>query len=258
MADLTRASWLPRAFWWLVTASVPVAYLLCWDTSAHARSADEAVGLAIILAPLMLAGVGLGLALIVRAALSRAIERKERAALVLLGLSSAVWMTVLACLESLVGDWHRDPSPRDHALALALVAAWVAGALVARRRLHRELPEVGARLLGRGATWLLCLLPPLSILMAIGHASTPLVVALALAPVVVYRATVMPGARAERIALVAAVLLSVGGFLLLFTVDLLAPRPDDTRPTSTPLALAVVAGWTLVAGLAARRLRAPD
>jgi hypothetical protein len=258
LADLTRASWLPRAYWWLVTASVPVAYLLCWDTSAHARSADEALGLAFILAPLLLAGAALGLGIIVRAALSKTIERKERVALVLLGLSAVPWIVLLAGLGSLVGDWHRDPTPGDHALALALVGGWVAGALAVRRRLHRGLPEVGTRLLGRGAIWLLYLQPPVSMVMAIGQASTALVVALALAPVVVYRATFMPGARAERIALVAAVLLSVGGFLLLFTVDQLAPRPDDTRPTSTPLALAVVAGWTLVAGLAARRLRAPD
>jgi hypothetical protein len=166
VSDLTR--WSPLVRWnlWALCASIPLVLLMAWDTGAHARSADEAMGDAFVMAPLILGLAVLALLTVVRAALSRALSGRDRALVIAVGLGVVPWVLVTEAIHQLIGDWHRDATLGDQLSAIALTAAWVLLALAARRVLHRGIPPGWPQLV-RALWWMLCLLPPVLLFLAL-------------------------------------------------------------------------------------------
>jgi hypothetical protein len=256
---LTRWSWMVRLYWWLIFLFPPLALWLAWDTARTARSADEALGLTMFVAPFLLAAVALGLALAYRAWISTAITRFERKVLLLLGVSALQFVVLVAFICEDFGDWHRGANHPTRPLTLILTALWLALALMTRRRLHHGIPALWPHI-----WWIVLLpLPFISFFVAVGNlfpskptddpsaypfwfSLTGAVVAL---PLLAYRALFSPAAtRIERVLIALACLTVLAFFLFLVGVwRLLDSAPTGASPDAWTLFYALSGAWAALA-----------
>ena len=259
---LTRWSWMVRLYWWLVFLFPPFALFVAWDTGRTARSADEALGLTMFVAPFLLASLALGPALAYRAWISPRLSRADRNQLVLMGLSAVPFVVLVAMICQDFSGWPRGQSHATRPLTLALTLMWLALAIAARRKLHHGIPALWPQL------WGLALLPlPLvSFFVAVGNLfpSKPtddpskypwwvfLVVAMAALPLVAYRALFSPTVtKIERILIIASSLTVLAFFLFFVGVWHLLESAPAASPDAWALFYALSAGWAAL-GVATR------
>jgi len=260
---LTRWSWMVRLYWWLVFLFPPFALFAAWDTGRTARSADEALGLTMFVAPFLLAALALGPALAYRAWISPRLSRAERNQLVLMGLSAVPFVVLVSMICQDFSGWPRGQAHATRPLTLALTVLWMALAIAARRKLHQGIPALWPQL------WGLALLPlPLvSFFVAVGNlfpskptddpAKYPwwifLVVAVAALPLVAYRALFSPtAAKIERVLIIVSSLTVLAFFLFFMGVwHLLESTPSEASPDAWALFYALSAAWAAL-GIATR------
>jgi len=267
---LARWSWLVRLYWWLIFLFPPLALLIAADTARTARSADEALGLTLFVAPFLLAALVLGAALAYRAWLAPTISRGERTLLVVMGLSAVLFLLLVAMICQDFGGWPRGQAHPTRPLTLTLTALWLALAIAARRKLHHGIPALWPRLWGL----VLLPLPVFSFCVAVGNLSPSsptddpskypwwvfLAGALAALPVLAYRALLSPAvSRIERVLIVVSCSIVLAFFLLLMGVwRLLGSTPQEASPDAWALFYALSAGWVALGAATRFKLkRAP-
>ena len=256
---LTRWSWMVRLYWWLIFLFPPVAIWAAWDTARTARSADEALGLSMFVAPFLLAAIATGPVLAYRAWISTTITRAPRTILVLMGGAAVPFVLLVALICDDFGGRPRGGEPPNRPVTLILTALWMALAVASRRKLHRGIPALWPRL-----WWMVLVpLPPISFFVAVANlfpskptddpSSYPFWVFLAGAlgalPLLAYRALFSPAAtRIERV-LIALVCFTVLAFFL-FSIGvwrLLDSAPAEASPDAWALFYALSAGWAALA-----------
>jgi len=260
---LTRWSWMVRLYWWLIFLFPPLALLAAWDSAQRARSADEALGLSMFVAPFLLMAVAMGAALAYRAWISPGLSRAERTLLVVMGLSAVLFVLLIAMICHDFGGWPRRQAHATRPLTLALTALWLALAIAARWKLHHGIPALWPRL------WWLILLPmPLvSFFVAMENlfpakpTDDPsiypwwvfLAGAVAALPLLAYRALLSPTVtRIERVLVIVSCVMVLAFFLLFMGVwRLLGSTPAEAGPDAWALFYALSAGWVAL-GIATR------
>lgn len=262
---LTRWSRMVRFYWWLICLLPPVTLLAALDTARTARSADEALGLAFFTAPFLLTAFALGPFLAYRGLISSAITRGERAILVVLGAASVPLFFLVSAVAYYFGGWPRGIGPMGRYVTLALTASWVLLAVAARRKLHRDIPARWHQL-----WWLLVPLPPVSFFLAVANLFPPkptdqapyrlwpfLLGAIALTPVLVYRALFSPTAtQGQRVTILVASLTVLPLFLFFCAAWQIGDAwPKDAGPGRWFLFLAWTAGWLALAVATRLKLR---
>lgn len=252
---LTRWSWMVRLYWWLIFLFPPLTLLGAWDTGRTARSADEALGLPMFVAPFLLAALVGGPALAYRSWISPRITRAERILLVVMGLSAVLFVFLVAMICQDFSGWPRRQPHPTRPLTLALTALWLGLAIAARRKLHHGIPALWSQL-----WWILLLpAPPISFFLTVANLfpSKPtddpspyplwpfLAGAVATLPLLAYRGLWSPTVtRIERILIVAAGLSVLTLFLFFMGVwRLLESTPSEATPQAWALFYALSAGW---------------
>jgi hypothetical protein len=257
-----------RWFWWLICLSPPVALLMSLDTARTHPSADAALGLVFFMWPFELAALLLSPVLLYRAVRSREISRADRSVIVTLGLSAVPLFVLNAAITQFFGGWPREVAPIGRALTLACTTGWVALAIAARRTLHRGIPAGWPQLV-RWLWRLLILLPPVSMLLAIGNTvpdntTDPgpyplwpfLAAAVALTPLLARRALVSPRVTdVERILIIASSLSVLPLFLLGVGAQFVRGGPV-TGAAPWAFLLALTLGWVALAVATRRKRRA--
>jgi len=133
MRDQRSLSRFGRAFWWAVCLYPPFMLLLSIDSALHDHSADEALGLAFLAVPLWILLFLGGAVLVVGAARSRALTKREQSFFSVLGISPGPIIFLFGTLDQQL-RWPKSGASRAGVMvAVVTTVLWVFLAVWFRR-----------------------------------------------------------------------------------------------------------------------------
>lgn len=133
MAMESAVSLYGRLFWWGACLTPPFVLLVEMDTARTAHSADAALGKTFIEVPVYLLVFLAGAVLVVLAAISRVVTKRETSFLSTLGISPAAMLLLFNYYDSQLGWPKLGLPPGAVVRSVAVTALWVLLAVWFRR-----------------------------------------------------------------------------------------------------------------------------